>query len=79
MTMSTTHVNAGLLSAIAMLIIFLLGLSAFQKWSARRRHAASAFVILAAPIARWLLGLLIVTYLLFIAFQLQHRFAPVPG
>jgi hypothetical protein len=27
----------------------------------------------AAPIARWLLGLLIVAYLLFIALQLQHQ------
>jgi len=77
--MSTTPVNAAFLSAITLLIIFLLGLSVFQKRSARRRHTASTFVNRAAPIARWLLGLLIVAYLLFIAFQLQHGFAPALG
>ena len=71
---SSAHVNAGLLSAIALLIIFLLGLSALQKWVARKHHAAaSIFVNRAALVARWLLGLLIAAYVLFIAFQMQHQ------
>ncbi|HTQ25263.1 MAG TPA: hypothetical protein VMI09_11250 [Candidatus Binataceae bacterium] len=74
--MSTAQVSAELLSAIALLIVFLLALSTFQKRSSRRRHAASLFVNRAAPIARWLLGFLVVAYLLFIAFQLQHQAPP---
>ena len=74
--MSVAYLNAGLLSAIALLIVFLLGLSAFQNWSARKHHAGSIFVSKAAPTARWLLGLLIVAYVLFIAFQMQHQLAP---
>ena len=73
--MSVVLLNAGLLSAIALLIIFLLGLSAFQNWSARKHHAASMFVSKAAPIARWLLGLVIVAYVIFIAFQMQYQSA----
>jgi hypothetical protein len=68
------YLNVGLLSAIASLIIFLLGLSAFQNWAAGKHHAGSIFVSKAAPIARWLLGLLIVAYILFIAFRLQYQF-----
>lgn len=68
--MASAHVNAGLLSAIALLILILLGLSAFQKWTARRHHSGSTFVSRAAPVARWLLGLLIAAYVLFIAFQM---------
>lgn len=67
-------INAGLLSAIALLIIFLLGLSAFQNWVARKHHAGSTFVSKSAPIARWLLGLIIVAYVIFIAFQMQYPF-----
>ena len=74
--MSPTHVNAGLLSAIVLLIIFLLGLSAFQKWAARKHHAGLTFVSRAAPIARWLLGFLIAAYVLFIVFQMQHQLVP---
>lgn len=74
--MSTMLVNAALLSAIALLVILLLGLSALQKWSARRRHTPSTLVSVAAPAARWILGLLIVAYLLFIAFQVHHGAAP---
>lgn len=77
MIMSAAHVNAILLSAIALLMVLLLGLSNLRNLSVRRRHAVSTFVNRAAPIARWLLGLLIMAYLLFIAFQMQHRFAPV--
>jgi hypothetical protein len=73
--MSVVLLNAGLLSAIALLIIFLLGLSAFQNWSVRKHHAASMFVSKAAPIARWLLGLVIVAYVIFIAFQMQYQSA----
>jgi hypothetical protein len=72
--MFAAHLNIGLLFAIALLIIFLLGLSAFQNWTVRKHHAGSIFVSKAAPIARWLLGLLIVAYILFIAFRLQDQF-----
>jgi heme/copper-type cytochrome/quinol oxidase subunit 2 len=71
--MSTALISAEFLSAIALLIVFLLALSALQKHSARRRHTPSLFVNRAAPVARWLLGVLIVAYLLFIAFELQHQ------
>jgi heme/copper-type cytochrome/quinol oxidase subunit 2 len=74
--MSTAQISAEFLSAIALLIVFLLALSAFQKRSTRRRHAPSLFVNRAAPVARWLLGFLIVAYLLFIAFQFQHQAPP---
>jgi hypothetical protein len=73
--MSVALLNAGLLSAIVLLIIFLLGLSAFQNWAARKHHAGSMFVSKAAPIARWLLGLVIVAYVIFIAFQMQYQSA----
>lgn len=68
--------NVGLLFAIAFMIISLLGLSIFQNWAARKHHAGSIFVRKTAPIARWLLGLFIVAYVLFIAFQMQHQLAP---
>ena len=74
--MSVAHLNAGLLSAIALMIVFMLGLSALRNWAARKHHAGSIFVSKAAPIARWLLGLLIVAYIIFIAFQMQYQFAP---
>jgi len=74
--MSTALISAEFLCAIALLIVFLLGLSAFQKRSARRHHTLALFVNRAAPIARWLLGFLVVAYLLFIAFQLQHPAPP---
>jgi len=74
--MSTAQISAEFLSAIALLIVFLLALSAFQKRIARQRQTPSLFVNRAAPIARWLLGFLVVAYLLFIAFQLQHQVAP---
>ena len=70
--MSMAFVSAAFLSAIALLIVFLLGLSAFQKRTALRHQALAPFVSRAAPIARWVLGLLIVAYLLFIAFQLHQ-------
>jgi hypothetical protein len=69
---SSAEVNAGLLSAIVLLILVLLGLSTLQKWTARKHPTGSIFVNKAAPIARWLLGLLIAAYVLFIAFQMQH-------
>ena len=71
--MSMAFVSAAFLSAIALLIVFLLGLSAFQKRTALRHQAPASFVSRAAPIARWVLGLLVVAYLLFIALQLQHQ------
>lgn len=74
--MLVAHLNAGLLSAIALMIIFLLGLSTFQNWAARKHHAGSIFVSKAVPIARWLLGLLVVAYVIFIALQMQYQFAP---
>jgi hypothetical protein len=70
--MSMAFVSAAFLSAIALLIVFLLGLSAFQKRTALRHQAPASFVSRAAPIARWVLGLLVVAYLLFIAFQLRQ-------
>jgi hypothetical protein len=70
------QLNVGLLSAIALMIIFLLGLSAFQNWTAGKHHAGSIFVTKAAPIARSLLGLLIVAYVIFIAFHMEYQFAP---
>jgi hypothetical protein len=73
---SSAYVNAVLLSAIVLLIIVLLGLSAFQKRAARKHYAGSIFVSRAAPVARWLLGLLVAAYVLFIAFQIQHQLVP---
>jgi hypothetical protein len=72
--MSAALLNAELLIAIALLIIILLGLSSIQNWSVRSRR----IVNWAAPITKWLLGLFIVAYLLFIAFQLQHQSARAP-
>lgn len=77
MIMSPAHLNVALLSAIALLIAFLLGLSGFQKWAATRHRAGSTFASRMAPGARWLLGLLIVAYILFIAFQMRNQLAPV--
>jgi hypothetical protein len=73
---SPAHVNAGLLFGIVLLIMSLLGLSALQKRTARKHHARSIFVSKAAPIARWLLGLLIAAYVIFVAFQMQHQLTP---
>ena len=74
--MSTGLISAAFLSAIALLIVLLLALSAFQKRIALRRHTLSLFVSRAAPVARWVLGVLIVAYLLFIAFELHHQATP---
>jgi hypothetical protein len=75
--MSSTVVNAILLSAIVLLILFMLWLASFQKRTFRTHDSASVLVKWAAPLARWSLGLLIVAYLLFIRFQLHHRLTPL--
>jgi len=75
--MSSTFVNAVFLSAIALLILFMLWLANFQKRSFRKNHSGPLLVNWAAPLARWSLGLLIVAYLLFIGFQLHHRLTPL--
>lgn len=69
--------NAVLLAAIALIILFMLWLAAFQKRSLRKYHSAPALVSWAASLGRWSLGLLIVAYLLFIGFQLHHRLTPL--
>jgi hypothetical protein len=64
------------LPGIVLLIMSLLGLSTLQKMGLRKHHAGSIFASRAAPVARWLLGLFIAAYVLFIAFQMQHQLPP---